>query len=128
MTKMNLNAVRGRDDWYLGLIMRGEDKWTVPVYRHADHAKIEFTMPPPFSFAAVHTEAVEQIVAWETQEGTGIPIMHPSYRGKHTHALKPAYEGWHSVCDTGPNNVAAEQIFRGTRDDVTCPQCLKRLK
>jgi len=67
--KMNLNAVRGRDDWYLGLIVRGKDQWTVPVYRHSDRARFEFTMNPPLSMADVHAEAVRQIEEWENWIG-----------------------------------------------------------
>jgi hypothetical protein len=56
-------------------------------------------------------------------------IMRPSYRGKHTHALKPSItgKGMVSVCDTGPNYVESSQIFQGAAEDVTCPQCKKRL-
>lgn len=65
MSLHNLNDVRGRDDWYLGLIVRGQEEWSVPLIRHSDRARLEFTMAPAFSMAEVHEEAVRHIEEWE---------------------------------------------------------------
>lgn len=48
---MNLNAVKGREDWYFGLTVRGEiggeQISQITLHRHADYATIEFTVSPP---------------------------------------------------------------------------------
>jgi hypothetical protein len=54
-----------------------------------------------------------------------IPIMHPSYRGKHSHAVRHSLqlfsdgsETWTSICPTGPNGVRQEQVFQGGVEEV----------
>jgi hypothetical protein len=48
--------------------------------------------------------------------------------GKHRHAVTHGHNGGlTSVCPTGPNAIRREEAFDGSREDVTCPECLKRL-